>query len=80
MQGTDYSELKAQQLAQTVDKLSETVKEQRDRIKYLDSENGFYHKLNYLLDKMRQIHEMEGGLLHKLVRAKAKGETPEKLN
>jgi hypothetical protein len=46
-----------------VDKLTEKDKESRERIKYLDSENKFYHKLNYLLDTMRQVHETEKGLL-----------------
>lgn len=68
------AELKATQLGQTVDKLQETIKDQRDRIKTLDAENSFYHKLNYLLDTIRQINEMERGLLNKLVRTYKKGE------
>ena len=47
--GDHLAELKAQQLSQTVDKLQEQVKKDREKIKFLDAENGFYHKLNYLL-------------------------------
>lgn len=63
-----------------VDKLTEKDKESRERIKYLDSENKFYHKLNYLLDTMRQVHETEKGLLQKLTRATKRGDPQEKIN
>ena len=61
-----FAELKNAQLSQTVDKLQEQVKEQRDKIKSLDAENYFYHKLNYLLDTMRKVMEIEKGLCYKL--------------
>ena len=68
-----------QQLSQTVDKLQTQVREQRDKIKHLDAENGFYHKLNYLLDTMRKVMEIEKGLCYKLANANNKKNQEDKV-
>jgi hypothetical protein len=35
----------------------------------LDAENDFYHKLNYLLDTIRKVMDVEKGLCYKLAHA-----------